>query len=1130
MADNITKEVLLRVKLDPSDLEKQGDVLQKSLNKLKEETKKLNKELNDKNTGVERRKEIEDQLLELGRKTKEYSKQISANNKEIEFQIKLNNAQEGSNEQLRLQLSALTKTYNGLSKEARENSAEGQALQKTIKGISDTLKENESAVGDNRRNVGNYKEALEETLAPLLKQREALLAQKEALKQSGEQQDNINKKPFGFGAGISKLNATTEGVNNFNASLNGTSSSIESVDSAVMSIDQSLAELDQEIKRTEIGFNAGKQSVKEYDNTLEGMTEKLSDLKKLAPTLDLNSEEYKKTNEAIRETQFEIDKAIGKVDEFGNKEPKNPAKEAMDDTFEAATALTSSIGLLSIAFGESEDIQEVQKKALQAVAIAQTAANIAKSKGAIISTIELVKTKAATAAQIVYTTVIGASTGALKAFKIALATTGVGALVVGLGLLIAYLARNKTKVVELTEAEKNLKEATEKLREEEIKEVVQATKLFGELQKSNAGSKQRKQLIDQVNSTYGTTLKNLSDEAAFLAAVAKAQEQVIKNIQIKISARIKETQLEAAITDLLQKQEFLNESQVKRGDLILQLKKATNDEDRKRIQAELDSISNQDKLKKNIDNVINSQNDYGGNQDRLLKVGENVNDQAILGYVEQKIRVDELTQELVNLQSQVTTTGDKTKKSTQDNLTAILAFQKKILGQSKDLQTEAIQDQQKQEIEALFTAQDRQKLQLLEEFKNLKATNEKEKAEKEKARIELQKLLLEIDEETANKQEEIVEKFNAQRRAKDQEEAKRRLDIQVINLAVSKEARRLDIEETIKDEKKKSIALIQLEIDTQKELLRIAEESAKVDNLITPEEVANIETAKLKLRELEIQLKQINEQPIAIIPKDFEEKFKQVADIVSQVFGSLADAVNAAFNGATAQVEQLGAAQVKAIEKTTLTEKQKQKQIEKINEETARKKYQLDVDQFNFNKGVQITQAIISTASAVIAALANPVPFVGAVLAGVAAATGAVQIGIIAAQQPPPPPFYEGGYTGDGNPREESRALGRKSYTYHKGEYVVPNKILKTETGSALVSTLERMRLGKISSLGLSGFADGGFTANDIRAGVVNAIATDKLAAQISDAISNVQIITKVTDINRVNNQLAQNKIAATLR
>lgn len=32
--------------------------------------------------------------------------------------------------------------------------------------------------------------------------------------------------------------------------------------------------------------------------------------------------------------------------------------------------------------------------------------------------------------------------------------------------------------------------------------------------------------------------------------------------------------------------------------------------------------------------------------------------------------------------------------------------------------------------------------------------------------------------------------------------------------------------------------------------------------------------------------------------------------------------------------------------------------------------------------------------------------------------------------------FYHGGYTGDGNPREQSQALGKKPYQYHKGEFV----------------------------------------------------------------------------------------------
>jgi len=36
-----------------------------------------------------------------------------------------------------------------------------------------------------------------------------------------------------------------------------------------------------------------------------------------------------------------------------------------------------------------------------------------------------------------------------------------------------------------------------------------------------------------------------------------------------------------------------------------------------------------------------------------------------------------------------------------------------------------------------------------------------------------------------------------------------------------------------------------------------------------------------------------------------------------------------------------------------------------------------------------------------------------------------------------------GGYTGDGNPRQESKRLGNKSYEYHRQEYIIPHEPTK---------------------------------------------------------------------------------------
>lgn len=59
------------------------------------------------------------------------------------------------------------------------------------------------------------------------------------------------------------------------------------------------------------------------------------------------------------------------------------------------------------------------------------------------------------------------------------------------------------------------------------------------------------------------------------------------------------------------------------------------------------------------------------------------------------------------------------------------------------------------------------------------------------------------------------------------------------------------------------------------------------------------------------------------------------------------------------------------------------------------------------SQALSITQTIFNTASAVMAQLSNPTPYVGIVLAALAAATGAAQIALIAKQKPPQ--FAKGG-------------------------------------------------------------------------------------------------------------------------
>lgn len=74
------------------------------------------------------------------------------------------NSELGSNDQLKAQLKLLTAEYNALGKEERENTDTGKQLSSQISLITEKLKENEGAIGDNRRNVGNYTESVEAAL------------------------------------------------------------------------------------------------------------------------------------------------------------------------------------------------------------------------------------------------------------------------------------------------------------------------------------------------------------------------------------------------------------------------------------------------------------------------------------------------------------------------------------------------------------------------------------------------------------------------------------------------------------------------------------------------------------------------------------------------------------------------------------------------------------------------------------------------------------------------------------------------------------------------------------------------------------------------------------------------------
>jgi hypothetical protein len=124
-----------------------------------------------------------------------------------------------------------------------------------------------------------------------------------------------------------------------------------------------------------------------------------------------------------------------------------------------------------------------------------------------------------------------------------------------------------------------------------------------------------------------------------------------------------------------------------------------------------------------------------------------------------------------------------------------------------------------------------------------------------------------------------------------------------------------------------------------------------------------------------------------------------------------------------------------------------------------------------------------------------------------------------------PRQFYDGGYTGDGDPHERSNAIGPKPYIYHKREYVIPHQTLENPFVSDFVSkVIEPMRRGN-PSMGLVGFADGGF----VQTGIRNEISSSLQSSNLAKAISQMRPVVRVSEINDVQTRVSVIDRQATL-
>lgn len=196
---------------------------------------------------------------------------------------------------------------------------------------------------------------------------------------------------------------------------------------------------------------AGKQGTKEYNDLLQAVS-------------------------GYRKVQMQTDMVVDAAATTMNQKLLG-AVGGVAAGFEVAEGASALFGV------ESEDLQKTMVKLQAVMSISngiQEVANALQAKSALMQTLNSAATKAASIAQGAYALVVGTTTGALKAFRIALATTGIGAIVVLLGMAASAmnLFGNSTE-----DAEAKQKELEKQLEKTNL-EIERSSKLYEDIAKT----------------------------------------------------------------------------------------------------------------------------------------------------------------------------------------------------------------------------------------------------------------------------------------------------------------------------------------------------------------------------------------------------------------------------------------------------------------------------------------------------------------------------------------------------------------------------------------------------------------------------------------------------------------------
>lgn len=375
-----------------------------------------------------------------------------------------------------------------------------------------------------------------------------------------------------------------------------------------------------------------------------------------------------------------------------------------------------------------------------------------------------------------------------------------------------------------------------------------------------------------------------------------------------------------------------------------------------------------------------------------------------------------------------------------------------------------------------FNLSEREKLEkgFTDKLSQIKGTNDAELVLIANINAAKKLALQKFDEDAKKRREDEQKKIDDEQKA---------IQAQAFNDAIQFNQKQAELDQqavdlSVASEEEKAARKRDIQLRALEEQLALTREFLGADGEITKEELQGLQAIELAIQKVRQTAAQPSErtlgEAIGVSPEQQAEINEGLA-VISQSVSAIGEVINSAYQVRLNDIEAVKNAEIAAINASGASAEQKTKKVQEAEKKAAMEAYEIQKKQFETNKTIAIIQTVINTAQAVMAQLANPTPYVGIVLAALAAATGAAQIAVIASQKPPAPPaFADGGKVLSG---QMIGASDGKPIQRGNGD----NLLATVKTGEVILNQRQQAALGGAATfrkIGVPGFASGGLVGD----------------------------------------------------